>query len=278
MMEHTQMTKKIGVVFLCKDLSRAVADFANKICNETDYKVFLVVDNWESASSMQVHDKFRILGVDDENCVQSGYVGCNITGKETHIQKQVIAWDKMLFHFCRYDYDVDFIWVFEDDVFIPRVETIKNLTQKYSTNDLVVPNNFYKGDTVIDWHWKHIFDKINPPYFYSMVCACGLSTKMLWAIKQYVEANKLLFHIEAMFNTIAMQDETMRVSDPFELKSIVWQGNWGMDEFMLLPNNVFHPMKDLDNHENLRAELFVKYVTGYNPENKLPEFITRLMK
>ena len=278
MTEHTQTTKRVGVAFLCKELNRDVADFANEICRETNYEVFLVIDSWQSAAQLLETDLFTTVSAEDEDCIRQGYVGCNIAGKETHIQKKVIAWDKMLLHFCKYESDIDFLWVFEDDVFIPRVETIKNLTEKYSSNDLVTPNNFYKSDSIMDWHWPHVVDKIKPPYFYSMVCACGMSRKMLDAVAKYVEQNNRLFYIEVMFNTIAMQDKSMKVSDPLELKSVVWKGEWGVDEFMLLPNSVFHPIKDVENNANRRAEIWVKCVTGYQPNNQLPEFITRLMK
>lgn len=270
--------KNIAVIFLCKKLNRQTASFATKIAKETNYTPYIVEDEWDSANHFKNDDSFNVVTFSDEGCKKYGYVGCNITGKETHIKKEVIAWDKMLAFFCQGVKHIDFAWIFEDDVFIPSVDTIKRLTEKYSDSDLVVPNNFHKAYEANDWHWKHIVDKIGPPYFYSMVSACGMSRKMFDEVKKFADEKHTLFHIEAMFNTLAMQNRSLKVSDPLELKSVVAMGEWGMDEFMLLPNNVFHPVKDIEHHEDLRKELWIKYVTGYEPINKLPDFITRLMK
>ena len=267
-----------AIVFLCKDLSRSLCEFANKVQNY-GFNVLVIVDNKYSLSQMTTTDKFNCCVVDDEVCEKSGYVGCNITGSETHIKKKVIAWDKFLYVVCESDYantKFPFYWVFEEDVFIPSVDTIKNLNEKYSKNDLVCANNFHKSYEANDWHWPKIVDKINPPYFHSMVSGCGISSNLLSEIKRFVNDKKTLFHIEAMFNTLAMQNK-LNVADPLEFKSVVWMGDWGLDEFLLLPNNVFHPVKDISNHERLRQEIKEAKESKYKPKNKLPDFIKSLM-
>jgi hypothetical protein len=113
-----------------------------------------------------------------------------------------------------------------------------------------------------------------------MVSACGMSQKMFGEVKNFVDEKHTLFHIEAMFNTLAMQNRSLSVSDIFEFKSVVWRGFWGIDEFLLLPNNVFHPVKQLtseDLHEDLRKDIQQAKMQGYVPVNSLPEFINRLM-
>ena len=97
-------------------------------------------------------------------------------------------------YFCEINKGYDFVWIFEDDVFIPSVDTLKYLNDKYSKRDLVVSNNARKSDNIMDWHWKHIVDKIQPPYFYSMVCAMGISRATLDKVKEYVDANETLFY------------------------------------------------------------------------------------
>jgi hypothetical protein len=105
-----------------------------------------------------------------------------------------------------------------------------------------------------------------------MVCACGMSRKLLDEIKKYVKRNNTLFYIEVMFNTLAMQAR-LKVTDVKELKSIVWMGDWDIDEFLLLPNNIFHPRKDIGNHKNLRIEIKDAIDEKYIPLNRLPEFL-----
>ena len=265
------LTKRNAVVFLCKELHTETANFANSVYKETDFEVFVVVDNEQQIEQQY---EFAVIQINDKVCIDNGYVGCNIP-KSTHINKEVIAWDKFLYTFCELMDSFDFVWVFEDDVFIPSVATINNLHNKYCTASLVTPNNFRKSDKIMDWHWRHIFDKIEEPYFYSMICAIGISRKVLNKIKEYVHKNNKLFYQEAMFNTIAMQDRDMLVLDPVELKSIVWMGNWGIDEFLLLPNNVFHPMKDLSSYPFYRQMINEANEVQYKPENNLPDFIKK---
>jgi hypothetical protein len=168
----------------------------------------------------------------------------------------------------------DFVWVFEDDVFIPSVDTLVNIDDKYCNLDLITANNFAKKDLLLDWHWKHVIDKHDSPYFYSMICAMGLSRTMLNTIKRYVGWHNELFYCEVMFNTLAFHNQ-LKVKDAYEFKSIVWMGKWDIDEFLLLPNNVFHPRKDIDNHENLRKQIEEAKKTCYVPKNTLPDFVKK---
>ena len=110
-----------------------------------------------------------------------------------------------------------------------------------------------------------------------MVCAMGISKNVFKEIKDFVRKKKTLFFIEVLFNTIAKQNK-LKVIDAFEFKSIVWVGEWGLDEFLLLPLNVFHPIKNIDEHQNLRESINDFKGSNYIPTNKLPIFIKNLMK
>jgi len=270
------MKNKTAVVFLTNIPNNGTIDFAERIAKETNFEVFIVVDNNDVHFDRRI-DNVDFIQVRDSVCKDFGYVGCNIDGKSTHIQKEVIAYDKCMFHFCNVQLnDFDYFWIFEDDVFIPSIDTIINLDKKYGSYDLVTPNNFEKTNNALDWHWKHIVDKIDPPYYYSMVCAMGISNNLLTKVKEYVANNNQLFYIEVMFNTIAMQNN-LSVISPLELKSIVWMGDFGINEWLLLPNNVFHPLKSVDEHEYYRTTIQKAKDIRYKPVNKLPPFITELM-
>jgi hypothetical protein len=271
---------KTAIVFLTKTPHANTIKFAKEIQEKTPFEVIIIADDYEynhqKKTTMGMGSDVPItIQIGDALCVSKGYHHSNINGA-THIKKDPIAMDKFLYLLCE-EWNFDFVWVFEDDVFIPSVDTIINLHRNYCQYDLVTPNNFLKQDTLPDWHWKHIFSKIEPPYYYSMVCAMGLSKAMLDCIKKYVAENGELFYIEAMFNTLAMQNG-LEVMDAFELKSIVWQGEWGIDEFLLLPNNVFHPRKDIENHPTLRKQIEgYSAMSEYVPTNKLPPFINELL-
>lgn len=260
---------KQAIAFLCKTPHKSTLDFAEKISQNNNFDVYVISDEMDS---IETPKGVKLIQISDSLSVLSGYHSSNIGNNVTHIKKNPIAYDKFLYWFCECAIEYDFVWVFEDDVFIPDVKTIPLLHKKYSMFDLITPNNFKrKGDT-LDWHWKHIVTEIEPPYYYSMVCACGMSRNMLNCIRKYVKQHNKLFYIETMFNTLAMQSSLV-VFDPLELKSIVWMGDWDLDSFLLLPNSVFHPIKDIGYHDNLREMIRLAKHNGYKPKNRLPEFI-----
>ena len=274
---------KTAIAFLCKEINQHTLDFANEIAAKKFAKVYIVSDQVDSVSKLDVFDNLNwvinvtflaeTFFVRDSVCIAHGYVGCNISETATHIKKEVIAYDKFLWLFAYLQIGAfDNIWVFEDDCFIPSIDALITLNEKYKNFDLVTPNNFLKRDNLNDWHWSHIVDKIEPPYYHSMVCAAMFSKKMLAEIRNYVSENKRLFYIEAMFNTIAMQ-KGLKVVDAKELKSVVWMGEWGLDEFVQLPNNIFHPIKDFEKHKECRKDIKTAKVVEYKPTKKLPDFL-----
>lgn len=255
--------KKNAIIFLSKFPHEDTIRFANEIMVKTDFEVVIISD--------QPCFLKPVLHLTDQLCLDNGYY--NSHPPETHIKKNPIAWDKAMLFLCEIFPCFEYVWIFEDDCFIPSINTILNLHEKYSNFDFVSANNKLNNSTKPqDWHWRSIYNKINPPYYYSMVCGCGMSNKLLEEIKKYVKANKTLFYIEVMFNTLAMQ-ANLKVTDAKELKSIVWMGDWDIDEFLLLPNNIFHPLKDIGNHKNLRNELQLAIEEKYIPFNRLPEFL-----
>lgn len=266
--------KKSAIVFLCTIPQDGTISFANQIKNELGNDVYVVVDF--NKYQPPLDDNIMYVQIAESLCENEGYTNSNISSDTTHIKKNPIAMDKFLLFFCKNELPYEFIWVFEEDVFIPSIDALKLLDNKYSQYDLVTPNNFLKSDNVMDWHWRHIVDKIDPPYYYSMVSAMGLSNKMLDCIKSYVANHNTLFYIEAMFNTLAMQNG-LKVIAPLELKSIVWLGEWGLDEFLLLPNNIFHPIKSIGEHQILRDAIVQFRLENYIPSKKLPRFIADLM-
>lgn len=279
-----------AIVFLTTDLQPSTQEFIFEILKKTEFNVFVIDDSppKQKFSKIEVtfcYDKsknlepifYTLIQVDDAICKDNGYNGCNINENSTHIRKSPIAWDKFIFAFCETYTQYEFLWVFEDDCFIPSVESLINLDTNYSNYDLVVPNNRFNDGQQVDWHWRSIYPIYSGPYYYSMVCGCGMSRKVLDEIKAYKDENGFLFYIEVMFNSLAMR-KGLSVHTPLELKSIVWQGVWGLDEFLLLPNNIFHPKKDISGHSLLRHHIeLAKENKDYKPIDNLPDFIKELM-
>jgi len=261
---------RVAVAFLTRFPHNETINFSNKIVEKGKFDVYIISDENQEIENQEV--KSTVVRLNDSVCSNSGFINSNISSNATHIKKNPIAWDKMLYYFCRINTKYDFVWIFEDDCFIPSVKTIDNLNKKYNQFDLITPNDFLKTDNLLDWHWRSVIDKIKPPYYYSMVCACGISQKLFKAIDNYVKEKNELFYIEVMFNTLAHHNG-LKVHDAQELKSIVWMGKWGIDEYLLLSDNVFHPKKELNNFEKYRKEIIAAKKRKYKPINNLPDFL-----
>jgi hypothetical protein len=124
---------KTAVAFLTKYPHVNLIKFAEEV-ESIGFDVFIVSDDFCESKN--------IVYIDDAVCLWQGYVNAHIWENSPTIKKQVTAWDKMLYLFCEDETKYDFIWVFEDDVFIPSAETIQLLQMKYKNYHLVVPNNF----------------------------------------------------------------------------------------------------------------------------------------
>lgn len=201
----------------------------------------------------------------------------NSTLGNSHINKKQTALDKALFLFCEYFTSYDYVWLIEDDVFLPSIESLLMLNKKCGTNDFCVPAHNEKKDEIMDWNWPNIIGKIDRPWFYSMTCAARFSRKMLECIKIYSEKNKSLFFHEVMFNTIA-EKNNLSVCCPDELKTICWMADWTFDDFYNLSGFIFHPVKNFEQHPVIRSLLRHAKEIGYVANKPLNHAFFTLMK
>jgi hypothetical protein len=272
---------KVAIVFLTKKVKEATCEFALKINKETNYSAFIVSDEkLESGNPVEYTTygwgggKFTVKFADNNRCVDAGF--CKSNEGSTNIKSDCIALDKFLYLFSKEQYD--FMWVFEDDVFIPSVNCIVNLHKKYSAAgnvDLVTPRHNKRGLNENYWHWPAIDALLDCPkdkHHYSMVCAIGISKKMLSVVSKWAAANKRLLFCEVMFNTLA-EVNGLRVKAAEELRSIVWMGEWKSDDFINLPNNLFHPVKEIELHQQKRDIVAELKRSGYIPTKPIPEFL-----
>jgi hypothetical protein len=159
--------------------------------------------------------------------------------------------DKALYYFN--DKKFEQLWLIEEDVFIPTINTIKNIDKKYTDSDLLCPTNDIVYNKPSNWHWPYIFTtddlKLKPPYSSSMICAIRISKNMLNAIHQYSKQNKKLFLDEALFTTLALKNNLI-VKNPKELKNIVWKHEW--KRVNIKKNNLYHPVKSIKKQYCLR--------------------------
>ena len=71
--------------------------------------------------------------------------------------ERIITWPQNDFYFYKNDdINYDYIWFIEEDVFIPNINTIQNINNKYESGDLLSAKNdkSYKYN-MKRWHWRH---------------------------------------------------------------------------------------------------------------------------
>jgi hypothetical protein len=170
--------------------------------------------------------------------------------------------DKSLYYFCKLSkIEYENIWFLEEDVFIPTINTISDIDEKYKEYiDLLSPSNLVFNENLKDlkkWHWELVKKQItlDPPYATSMSCAIRVSKKLLECINEYAEKYKNLFFCEVLFNTISLQNN-LKVITPIELSTIVYRKVWKDNEFN--KNYLYHPIKNIKEQYRIR-ELINKH-------------------
>ena len=239
------------IAFLTKTPNNDLITFAEKL---SDYfKVFIFVD--DNDFKVIENEKINFIQIDNEECKKNNYIFTEETFiSNDYNRKQLSSWDKCLYYFnCIYD-NYDNIWIIEDDVFIPSVDALININDKYNNSDLITAAN--KKGTAEDginnvWHWRYALMIFDEPVYCSMVCCCRLSKKLLLEIKKNVERFQLVPLNEFLFNTLAMKND-MIVSNPIELSTIVFRHDWTIKDFKEHPDYLYHPIKDYNNHNSYR--------------------------
>ena len=192
--------------------------------------------------------KIKIIKINNQESIENGFHSSVL-----YFEKRAVSRDKALYYFYKNNINYDYIWFIEEDVFIPTIETIKNIDIKYPDNDLLVSSNYIVYEKHTDWHWRKINRQLNgklsPPYSISMICAIRCSKKLLECIFNHALKYKTLFLDEAMFNTIALHNN-LNIKDIEELKTIVFRNKLTKKDINI--NNLYHPVKSIEEQYQLR--------------------------
>ena len=250
--------KKSAVCYLTRTPDGDTMDFAEQLARDprlsSTVDVYIMID--DNNYQIQPNSSVQLIQVNNNECISNGYHSSN----KLEMNKDCISWDKALYYFCQVKQtNYSFVWLIEDDTFVPSLDAFVFLHEKYSKEgmgDLICQKNDENlyGDTSA-WKWGDVVGKFSPPWYHSMVCAIGCSRRLLDAIADYVRQRRFLPFIEYMFNTIAMQNR-FKVVNPPELSTIIFRENWTWDHVQQRPNNWFHPLKS----EHTRRENHFKFV------------------
>lgn len=249
----------IYICFLCKvPQSIDFLEFINTLGND-DYKIYLCIDD----NSYKLHNKYdniSTIQIDNEECSGAGYK--SVVG---YFYKKSCSKDKALYYFNTIDLDYEYLWLIEDDAFVPSKNTIKYIDKKYKNKyiDYLTPP-LDKID-LNNWYWKNLvksqFDLLqknnNNKYkllfdykkqnikHKAMTCAIRLSKKYMNTVHNFVNTFNTLFMDEIFFINIAILNK-LHFKDIDELKYVIWFMLRNCNTKNILPTHIYHPVKDFE--------------------------------
>jgi hypothetical protein len=257
---------KSCIAILCREPQLTWLYFLNTFKN---YDIFFIIDdNQLEYNNMYkgIFPNINFIQFDDKMCENAGFKHSMTAFDDKNTFKKTVALDKALYYFSTFNNNYDNIWFIEEDVFFYNENTILNIDNKYTISDLLIKSNSGKinddGKDGInidgkrnDWHWSritpYIYD-IEPPFYSTTACAVRISKNLLNIINKYITKHKSMFHMEAFFLTVAKYNK-LKVDFPEELLTIIASKKWNFDE--LNQDNLFHPIKNVLDHVNLRRIL-----------------------
>jgi hypothetical protein len=244
------MSERNLICFLTVKPGELFYNFVKQLPNKDDIYICIDDDQW---SIPNYNNEIKLIQINRSVCEDSGFKGSLlwIPDKALFIDKAASR-DKALYYFCKNNIEYDNVWFIEDDVFIPTVDTIQNIDNKYSNCDLLVKSNDIIYERHYHWHWAHINQqvKLEPPYSCSMISAIRCSRKLLACINDYAEKYNSLFMDEALFTTLAIHNN-LNIITPPELSTIEYWMDW--QKTNINTDNMYHPVKDINKQYEFRT-------------------------
>ena len=256
------------ICFITKRPNKYLVQLALEITHRTNFHPIIVVD--DNKFDDYIINR-SLIKIDDEEVIKKGY----FLSTYLHFKKNPYGWNKALFYCCEILNDAEHVWFIEDDVFIPSIQALIDLDLKSGDADLVCEKKDLFLDEIYWPHWEQARGLLEEPWVKSLVSMVRLSNNMLNAVKNYVAKNKQLVFIELLFTSLAVQNE-MLIFNPKELSTITWtwkKGYWTFRDISSLPNNFFHPVKQLENHGLFRKKLQEQEKLA-NKSKKLPQLLS----
>jgi hypothetical protein len=245
---------KKAIALIVKEPDEIYLDF---LLTFFSYDIYIIIDSDKDLTSLAKAEKYKQLNfiqLKDEHCKDKGFQNVNYIG----VKKLISGWDKALLFFSviiplKYDH----VWFIEDDVFFLKEQVLIDLDLLEPSADLIANCDFDKNNvntnksTNKEWLWSIIDIQISKPWFAGMMCVARLSNTLLQCIRWYAATYKTLFFLEALFPTITSHF-SLSYAQPTELETITYRDVFLEEDLARLTTHLFHPMKDLNMHLELR--------------------------
>lgn len=143
--------EKSAICLLVRDPHNHWVDFLQRIVEQGEYDVYVMIDNNEyNVEEYQIrYPEIRFLQIADDICHNTGFVHVNSVA----IEKTPISWDKALYYFCIVETKYSQVWFVEDDVFVPTSRHIPDMDAKYPLADLICTKSIYNDTGSVEGGW-----------------------------------------------------------------------------------------------------------------------------
>ena len=218
---------------------------------------------------MNKYKNINFVKIDDSLPISYNYI------KACGSMKTPNSWDKALFYFnMLYNKSFEHIWFIEDDVFIPNNLLIKDIDERYKTEDLLCKEHVISTKDVsqeIGWGWVEARGMLELPWATSLAMVIRVSYKLMAIIKQYVQDHKRLVFIELIFNTLALQNR-LHIQKISEMSELTF---YNMFEVFLISKSVYHKndkfyhsVKSIAHNNKIKGKLYFgdSYYDNLTPE------------
>jgi hypothetical protein len=217
------------------------------------YDIFVIVDNndFDLTNFKTKFPKINFIQIDNNECIENGFQNISYQA----MNKNVIGWDKVIYKMCQEKKNYRYVWIFEDDVFIPYEKTLLDIDNKYKNIDLIANTDYTEGK-YYEWLWPQIMHTIplEKPYYCGMMCAIRLTNTFLEKIEEYAKTYNTLFWLEAFFPTL-VKHYKLNCLHIDEIKTITYSAEFYDTD--IKSSYLYHPMKNIERHSKIREFLFL---------------------
>jgi hypothetical protein len=262
------MKKKNAIVLLTRLPHKIWLDFLQGFNN---YDIYVAIDDNSKNYSDLYHNKNEYMNINfiqfnEDICETNNFTNLLIP-VGTVPDKKVMSWDKAFYYFCKINESHEYIWFIEDDVFFMSEDILINIDKQFLNSDLLTKDNFIASNKE-DYIHTHFIKFLECPLYFSMVCACRLSRRLLRLISRYANKFKMLEYHETLFNTLAVKNNLI-IDNPKELGKIEYRIIHDIHD---ISEYIYHPMKDYNIHfyirDNKKNKIDIKNYKEFNDDLK----------
>eukprot|EP01040_Poterioochromonas_malhamensis_P009798 gene9798-10642_t len=206
-----------------------------------------------------------IIRIDKRHCLRHQYRHMN------YMRGEVTAWDKSIYFLGEITPTYQLMWIFEEDVFIPTIDSF--LKVHYDAvnrkSDVIGSKVHTNYPNRTPWLWSEVptFNKlkIQYPYYHGMACAIGFNYRIIQLFKTFINQVHQLDFLEAIFYTLPVKAKLTIYTAPELNNTVRWNKPWKCDYIMNHTDLWFHPIKNQSNY-------LKKCIKKYN-QHFLPAFM-----